>query len=158
MELKAAGFEIQVRAIQRNVEPMIVEFGDEPVQGADELRRSCSAPDHMSWEQGRRRGRENQVRQNGGVCVWSGTKDLQETLTFSGIWFAIHHEWSYIIVICGKKFTQKEYLRKHASIHTEDKPHKCPICQKQFRESYSLKVHLRIHTGEKPYKCTYCGN
>lgn len=36
---------------------------------------------------------------------------------------------------------------------TNDKPHQCPHCHKHFRRLEHLKRHAKIHTDERPFQC-----
>ena len=33
----------------------------------------------------------------------------------------------------------------------------CRICFKRFRDNYLLKRHAVVHTREKPFECQFCG-
>jgi len=47
---------------------------------------------------------------------------------------------------CGKCFARGEHLKRHVrSIHTNEKPHKCPICGKDFSRNDNLGQHMRVH-------------
>ena len=61
---------------------------------------------------------------------------------------------------CGKSFTSKSSLNRHALVHIEDKPHGCKFCDKYFRHPEALEIHTKRHTGdrERSYECAICGN
>ncbi|KAJ7483555.1 hypothetical protein FB451DRAFT_1029030 [Mycena latifolia] len=49
---------------------------------------------------------------------------------------------------CGKGFVRGEHLKRHVrSIHTYEKPHKCPFegCGKAFSRRDNLAQHSRVH-------------
>jgi len=62
----------------------------------------------------------------------------------------------HICEICGKVSKTRTDLRKHAKIHSGNRPYKCDICPKAFTHHASLTVHKRLHSGERPYKCDLC--
>ncbi|XP_069669565.1 zinc finger protein 664-like [Periplaneta americana] len=67
-------------------------------------------------------------------------------------------ERPYKCQVCGKCFSTAYNINRHAQIHTDTfRPFKCDLCGKSFSNSADLKRHVRIHTGERPFKCEVCG-
>ncbi|GMS97974.1 hypothetical protein PENTCL1PPCAC_20149, partial [Pristionchus entomophagus] len=48
-------------------------------------------------------------------------------------------------------------MKRHAHLHTGEKPHKCTVCGMSFAQSSYLNTHTRTHTGFKPFACDVCG-
>ncbi len=42
------------------------------------------------------------------------------------------------------------------SVHTGERPHKCPRCAKAFVTKTKLQDHVRRHMGEKRFACLIC--
>ncbi|KZP10130.1 hypothetical protein FIBSPDRAFT_908446 [Athelia psychrophila] len=62
---------------------------------------------------------------------------------------------AYTCDACGKIFARGEHLKRHVrSIHTYEKPHRCPFpgCDKDFSRHDNLRQHLRVHKGFEPVK------
>ncbi|XP_054620132.1 zinc finger protein OZF-like [Dunckerocampus dactyliophorus] len=57
---------------------------------------------------------------------------------------------------CGKTFSQRSSLQRHAGHHAGDKPFSCVFCSQTFRQRSLLERHTRAHTGEKPFSCSLC--
>lgn len=63
---------------------------------------------------------------------------------------------AYLCAECGKGFKNKCTLKKHAIVHTGQKPFACSECPKSFARKGALSVHMTIHREEK-HVCLICG-
>ncbi|XP_052763733.1 uncharacterized protein LOC128205811 [Mya arenaria] len=64
---------------------------------------------------------------------------------------------SVICDVCGLSFDGTFKLKRHMSIHTGIKQHKCEKCGKQYLDLASLKNHImQIHDNIRPYVCEIC--
>jgi len=63
---------------------------------------------------------------------------------------------AFLCNFCGQSFNKKEYLKKHVTKHTGEKPYQCKECDKSFRSHGVYRNHLRVHRGIKDYKCSHC--
>ena len=58
--------------------------------------------------------------------------------------------------LCKKWFAEEAALRRHMEVHSEKRPHACPICGWRFKQLHNMKRHLMTHSGAKPYSCDFC--
>ncbi|KAI8433217.1 hypothetical protein MSG28_015295 [Choristoneura fumiferana] len=57
---------------------------------------------------------------------------------------------------CGRRFSARAALLRHARAHDAPRPHACPLCDKRFALSGDLTRHRRSHSGEKRFSCDTC--
>ena len=65
-------------------------------------------------------------------------------------------EKPYQCTECGRKFAQKDNMKKHLQTHTKEKPYKCIECDKRFTQKDNMKKHVLRHAGIKSNKCNFC--
>lgn len=58
---------------------------------------------------------------------------------------------------CGKKLSSASTLRSHLSIvHQNKSPFPCEKCGKHFSSKYALIDHQKVHTNDRPHQCPLC--
>lgn len=57
---------------------------------------------------------------------------------------------------CPKRFVKRIDLRRHESVHNQQRGFECPVCEKWFPNKTSFGRHERTHTGERPFSCEHC--
>lgn len=64
---------------------------------------------------------------------------------------------TYKCGICGKKLTSKQNLFQHISIHTGEKPLRCPYsgCSASFKHASQLSSHKSMHAKNLPNKLDF---
>jgi KRAB domain-containing zinc finger protein len=59
--------------------------------------------------------------------------------------------------ICNKVFRDATALKRHALVHSGERPHACGHCEKRFRRRDHLKAHeIAHHSGITSYECKTC--
>ncbi|XP_021936507.1 zinc finger protein 583-like, partial [Zootermopsis nevadensis] len=62
----------------------------------------------------------------------------------------------FICTNCPKRFAKRIDLRRHESVHNQQRGFECPVCEKWFPNKTSFGRHQRTHTGERPFSCNHC--
>lgn len=58
--------------------------------------------------------------------------------------------------ICDSSFTRHTHLRRHMTIHSDQRAYACQQCDKRFRRPDHLKIHENYHAQIKPFICEQC--
>lgn len=58
--------------------------------------------------------------------------------------------------VCGKRFRDRSYLRKHELLHKAERPFECSLCDKAYVDKNRLDTHLYLVHGVKPFQCGQC--
>lgn len=58
---------------------------------------------------------------------------------------------------CGKCFRRADHLTRHARTHQPLPAFSCSQCERRFSRRDSLSVHERTHSGQLPEQCDVCG-
>ncbi|CAH0729124.1 unnamed protein product, partial [Brenthis ino] len=57
---------------------------------------------------------------------------------------------------CGRAFASRGALRRHARVHSGERPHACALCGRAFAQREVLRRHELVHREERPHKCSEC--
>eukprot|EP00058_Branchiostoma_floridae_P008052 XP_002593540.1 hypothetical protein BRAFLDRAFT_88525 [Branchiostoma floridae] len=57
---------------------------------------------------------------------------------------------------CPASFKRKDQLKFHQRIHSGFRPYQCKLCEKTFYHSGSYNEHVKVHTGTKAHQCRFC--
>ncbi|XP_045073311.1 zinc finger protein 358-like [Coregonus clupeaformis] len=55
----------------------------------------------------------------------------------------------YACPTCGKRFAEANYVKRHQTVHTNERPFKCKLCYKSFSFLTNLIRHRSVHNGKK---------
>lgn len=58
--------------------------------------------------------------------------------------------------ICERTFSRLTHLKRHMTIHTDERAFACQLCDKKFRRADHLKNHENYHAKLKPHMCKHC--
>ncbi|XP_078123369.1 uncharacterized protein LOC144528569 [Sander vitreus] len=83
---------------------------------------------------------------------WKETREPQSALN------SLNHDSrcrkSFSCSECGRRFGNKQHLKRHIRTHTGEKPFRCSECGRKFDCKGSLNRHMITHTGEKRFSCS----
>ncbi|XP_004931265.1 zinc finger and BTB domain-containing protein 17 isoform X2 [Bombyx mori] len=57
---------------------------------------------------------------------------------------------------CGKRLSSRGALRRHAHVHTVERPHACSVCGRTFAQRSVLQRHKLVHLEQRPFQCEWC--
>lgn len=84
------------------------------------------------------------------LAIHNNAKDLLIHAT------RIHVPKKYQCNECGRKYRNKNSLRKHVHSHLLGPLYECDICEKRYHSYHSLKCHILSHLNNQNYKCKLC--
>ncbi|XP_049804346.1 GDNF-inducible zinc finger protein 1-like isoform X1 [Schistocerca nitens] len=71
---------------------------------------------------------------------------------------SVHNQQrGFVCGICEKWCPNQTNFKRHERTHTGERPFSCKYCSKSFSQTAILNRHMMIHTGEKPFQCNACG-
>lgn len=100
------------------------------------------------------RGDQNQGQQQNDAAVVPGVGTLPSV---SHLQHYTQQGLPFVCTKCPKRFAKRIDLRRHESVHNQQRGFECPVCEKWFPNKTSFGRHERTHTGERPYTCSHCG-
>ena len=63
---------------------------------------------------------------------------------------------AHICPSCGKKFSQKQWLKEHSQVHSEERPvFECPHdqCQREYLSQRNLNAHIKSYHNKQRFTC-----
>lgn len=72
------------------------------------------------------------------------------------LWCVGNNEDGFKCDQCDKRFQDRNSLKRHQIIHSEERPFKCEHCAQTFNDRSVLRRHTFTHTDRKPYQCHIC--
>ena len=55
---------------------------------------------------------------------------------------------------CGKTFKFKSEMKRHLTIHSNERPYTCSVCEKTFKRADALGNHVKLHDKSLYFRCT----
>lgn len=108
----------------------------------------------MEWSQSVQSAAQNQGQQRNNATA---AQDAGTLPSISHLQHFTEQGLPFICTKCPKKFAKRIDLRRHESVHDQQRGFECPVCEKWFPNKTSFGRHERTHTGERPYSCSQCG-
>lgn len=108
----------------------------------------------VEWSRNVQSAPQNQGQQRNNAA---GTRDADTLASISHLQHFTEQGLPFMCTKCPKKFAKRIDLRRHESVHDQQRGFECPVCEKWFPNKTSFGRHERTHTGERPYSCGQCG-